>query len=227
MIFRCVIAICFALIAFVVQANSISGVVIDEHTKEALPGVYVTLINDSAKVLLNTTTNGNGWFSLNDVKVNEAFVGLNYMGYESQKITVNTNDGNLDLGEIKLSPKSTMLGEVVVSADKVIEKADKYVLIPTLAELNRASGTLNLLSEMKVKMPGLQVNEALKRVLVDGGAVVFQVNGKEEPFSKVQTLNQRDILRVEYRNTPDIRYADRGVAGVINFIMKPRQEGGT
>lgn len=76
-------------------------------------------------------------------------------------------------------------------------------------------------------MPGLQVNEALKRVSVDGGGVVFQVNGKEESLSKVQSLNQRDILRIEYRNTPDIRYADRGVSGVINFIMKPRQEGGT
>ncbi len=62
---------------------------------------------------------------------------------------------------------------------------------------------------------------------VDGGGVVFQVNGKEESLSKVQSLNQHDILRIDYRNTPDIRYADRGVSGVINFIMKPRQEGGT
>lgn len=140
---------------------------------------------------------------------------------------VNIDGGDLDLGEIKLSPKITTLGEVVVAADKVVEKADKYVLIPSLAELNRASETLSLLSEMKVKMPGLQVNEALKRVSVDGGGVVFQVNGKEESLSKVQSLNQHDILRIEYRNTPDIRYADRGVSGVINFIMKPRQEGGT
>ena len=62
---------------------------------------------------------------------------------------------------------------------------------------------------------------------VDGGGVVFQVNGKEESLSKVQSLNQHDILRIEYSYTPDIRYADRGVSGVINFIMKPRQEGGT
>ena len=76
MFYRFITAICFALIAFVGQAKSVSGVVIDEHTKEALPGVYVTLVNDSAKVLLNTTTNGNGWFMLKDIKVNEAFVGI-------------------------------------------------------------------------------------------------------------------------------------------------------
>lgn len=224
---RLLIVIVSLIMPILGKANSISGVVIDEQTKEALPGVYVTLINDSTKVLMGTITNGNGWFLLKNVNAIEVFVGLSYMGYESQKITVNIENGDLDLGEIKLSPKSTTLGEVVVTADKVVEKADKYVLIPSLAELNRASETLNLLSEMKAKMPGLQVNEALKKVSVDGGAVIFQVNGKEEPFSKVQSLNQHDILRVEYRNTPDIRYADRGVSGVINFIMKPRQEGGT
>lgn len=51
MFYRFITAICFALITFVGQAKSVSGVVIDEHTKEALPGVYVTLVNDSAKVL--------------------------------------------------------------------------------------------------------------------------------------------------------------------------------
>ena len=75
---------------------------------------------------------------------------------------------------------------MVVSASRVIEKVDKYVLIPSVKELERASASLNLLSEMKVKMPGLQVNEGLKQVLVDGGSVVFQINGKEEPFSKVE-----------------------------------------
>ena len=37
MFYRFITAICFALITFVGQAKSVSGVVIDEHTKEALP----------------------------------------------------------------------------------------------------------------------------------------------------------------------------------------------
>ena len=210
------------------NAVGISGVVIDEQSKEPLPGVKVSLIDSLSKVVMQTSTNGNGWFSLNDVKSPETFIGLSYMGYESQKIAIELIDDNdIDFGEIKLTPKSTELGEIVVMANPVVEKADKYVLIPSAKELNRASESLNLLSEMKVKMPGLQVNEALKRVSIDGGGVVFQINGKEEPFSKIQSLNHKDILRIEYRNTPDARYADRGTAGVINFIMKPRQEGGT
>lgn len=45
MILRYISTMCFALIAFVVQSKSVSGVVIDEHTKEALQGVYVPLVN--------------------------------------------------------------------------------------------------------------------------------------------------------------------------------------
>lgn len=171
---------------------------------------------------MQTSTNENGWFSFGGVKDTYACIELTYTGYESQRISLDFIDGDYYMGEIKLSPRSKELEEVVVSASRVIEKVDKYVLIPSVKELERASASLNLLSEMKVKMPGLQVNEGLKQVLVDGGSVVFQINGKEEPFSKVEGLNHREILRVEYRNTPDIRYADRGVSGVINFVMKPR-----
>lgn len=82
---RISIVIVSLLMAILGKAHSVSGVVIDEQTKEPLLGVYVTLINDSAKVLMSSTTNGNGWFSLKDLNVTEAFVGLSYMGYESQK----------------------------------------------------------------------------------------------------------------------------------------------
>ena len=216
-----------SLSAVIASAQGLSGVIIDEQTKEALAGVNVSLLGDSTQVVMQTSTNENGWFSFGGVKDTYACIELTYTGYESQRISLDFIDGDYYMGEIKLSPRSKELEEVVVSASRVIEKVDKYVLIPSVKELERASASLNLLSEMKVKMPGLQVNEGLKQVLVDGGSVVFQINGKEEPFSKVEGLNHREILRVEYRNTPDIRYADRGVSGVINFVMKPRQEGGS
>ena len=62
------------------NAVGISGVVIDEQSKEPLPGVKVSLIDSLSKVVMQTSTNGNGWFSLNDVKKTETFVGLSYMG---------------------------------------------------------------------------------------------------------------------------------------------------
>lgn len=215
------------LIALAANAYSISGVVIDEQNGEPLPSVCVTLVGDSAVILKDTSTNGNGWFAINEVSLPEVFVGLSYMGYETQKIAVEHNGSDIDLGQLKLTPKSTMLNEVVVTAAQVVEEADKYVIIPSLKEIERAAETLSLLSELKVKMPGLNVDEAQRGVSIDGGAPVLQINGKETSLTKLEMINLSDILRIEYRNTPDIRYADRNVTGIINFVLKPRREGGS
>ncbi len=214
------------LLTFICNARNIQGVIIDEQSKTPVSDAQAILATDSATVLAQTMTNGNGWFSLTFDTHTSVCVILDCFGYETQKIALEAT-ADIDLGTIKLSPKISQLDEVEITASRVSEKADKYIVIPSITELTRSSETLNLLSELKVKMPGLQVNEALKRVSVDGGAVIFQINGKEESLTKVQALNQRNISRIEYRNTPDIRYADRGAAGVINFIMKPRQEGGS
>lgn len=192
-----------------------------------MTAVAVALTNGSTVVYGQTQTNGNGWFSLKKENAGGASVSIHYIGYESQMISI-TPDGNdeLDLGEIKLTPKNQELEEVTVTGARVIEKADKYIVIPSIQELTRATESLNLLSEIKVKMPGLTINEALQTVSIDGGGVIFQINGKQEPFSKIRTLNHQNIARIEYRNTPDIRHGD-GASGIINFIMKPRQEGGS
>ena len=105
------------------------------NRRSASVGVCVTLVGDSAVILKDTSTNGNGWFAINKVSLPEVFVGLSYMGYETQKIAVEHNGSDIDLGQLKLTPKSTMLNEVVVTAAQVVEEADKYVIIPSLKEI--------------------------------------------------------------------------------------------
>lgn len=207
-------------------ARTISGVVIDEKDKEPLVGVYVSLLGDTISGN-HAETNGNGWFMLRNVAEQDVTLTLVYNGYESLNISIELSSEDTDMGEIVMTPQFTQLNELVVTGTRVNQKADRYIILPTSAEIDRASESVGLLSEMKVKMPGLQVNESLQHVTIDGGGVIFQINGKEESFSKIRTLNHHDILRIEYRNTPDIRYADRGAAGVINFVLKPRDEGGS
>lgn len=221
------ILVCILILFFATSfARTISGVVIDEKDKEPLVGVYVTLSDDSISGK-HAVSNGNGWFILRNVHEQDVTLSLVYNGYESLNISIELSSEDTDMGEILMTPQVTQLNELVVTGTRVNQRADKYIILPTTAEIDRASESVGLLSEMKVKMPGLQVNESLQRVTIDGGAVIFQINGKEESFSKIRTLNHHDILRIEYRNTPDIRYADRGAAGVINFVLKPRDEGGS
>lgn len=223
---RLTLTVAILLATLTTFARTVSGVIIDEADKEPLAGVFVAIVNGDT-IQAHAQTNGNGWFILKDIHQTDITLSLKYTGYESQNISIELSAEDTDMGEIKLTPKVTQLDEITVTGSRVIEKADKYIILPSSTELSRATESLNLLSELKVKMPGLQVNEALKRVTIDGGSPVFQINGKTESFSKIQMLNHNDILRIEYRNTPDIRYAEQNASGIINFVMKPRQEGGT
>ena len=81
---------------------------------------------------------------------------------------------------------------------------------------------------MRMKLPGIDVNELTRSVTIDGKEPVYQINGKVEPLSKIRMINKNRILRIEYRNQADIRFSnDETNAGVINFILKNDFDGGS
>ena len=86
------------------QNRSIKGTVTDAKSGEPLIGVAVKVRNSP----LGTSTDVKGEFKL-QVPLNAVLV-VSYVGYETQTITV----GNTSQFEIKLSPGSQALNEVVV-----------------------------------------------------------------------------------------------------------------
>lgn len=221
-----VITIYFTVFALDVSAYNISGRIIDETNNNALLGAKVTLMKDSIHILSQSKTDDKGLFKFSSIKIPDVIIKISYLGYKTKYTIISNNNNDIDLGTITLKQDGITLNEVTVTSSRVIEKADRYIILPSKQEISRSAETLGLLSELKVKMPGLIINEMLKTITIDGNIPIFQINSKEQPLSKILTLNQNNILRIEYRNSPDIRYADRGASGIINFIMKPSQEGG-
>lgn len=214
------------LVPSIMRAYYITGQAIDQMDSSPLPMATVTLMKDTATIISRTTSNENGHFLFQEVEDLDVIVEVSYVGYKRQLTVVSGNGENLNLGVIALQENSNTLGEVTVYGSSVVEKADRYLIMPSAEELDRSSESISLLNNLMIKMPGLQVNTMLQTVTVEGRTPIFQINGKEEPMYKVQTLNPKNILRIEYRNTPDIRYADRGASGIINFVTRPVQEGG-
>ena len=56
---------------------------------------------------------------------------------------------------------------------------------------------------------------------------ILQINGKEVPLTRLANLRAEQIKRVEYSNNPGTRYLDRGATGIINIILKEREDGGS
>ena len=132
-------------------SQKISGIVIDENTREPLIGVNVILSNTNG-----TTTNIDGEFSLN-MKENEKTITFKYIGYESQVFYL--FDGKSEFN-IKMKSASQQIGTVVISAGKFEQKIEEItvsmeVISPSLIE---NKNTTNIQTAME-QVPGVNITD--------------------------------------------------------------------
>lgn len=207
---------------------SITGKVLSQTDSQPLIGASVTLLKQDSTVIMQSQTDGKGFFSINPQSISRNDVlSVSYVGYSPRNIAIFSQGTKpVNLGEIYLEEsQATRLDEVTVTANKVIQKVDKYIVIPQQDEVDRASKTIDLLEQLP--LPGLNVDHVLKKINVSGGNPVLMVNGKEREINYFANLDPSKILRIEYNNTPGIRYIERGNSGVINIILKESEEGGS
>lgn len=157
-----------------------------------------------------------GAFRLDSVSGGSCLLRITALGYKPEVISVIGKELQvLNLGYIYLSESSVNLTEVTVYGTGIIEKVDKYIVLPDREQIERTSRTINLLDGLD--LPGLRVNSALQKITIDDRTPVYQINGREQPLTRILNINPKDIVRIEYSNVPGIRYLDRNVAGVINL----------
>ncbi len=206
-------------------AYAITGKVIDSE-KELLSGVSVILYKDSITSIGSVLTDENGKFLLETNQKGDMRVEVSIVGFMTSNVQFESVGRNVDLGAITLAEAPELLGEITVVAQNVIEKGCNYILFPTADEIKKSGTSIDLLEQMQYKLPGLQVNSSLNRVTIENGVAIFQINGRQVDYSRIQSLNNDNILRIEYSNVSDIRYGT-SVMGVINFITKPVAKGGS
>lgn len=213
------------LLPQLLMAYTITGKVIDSE-KEPMIGANVVLYKDSATTIGNATADVDGRFALITDEKGNLSVSVSMIGSTTSNIRFEGVGHNIDLGTITLAASSTMLGEVVVEAQNVVEKGANYIVFPSATEIKQSGTSIDLLEQMQYKLPGLQVNSTLNRVTIENGIAIFQINGRQVDYSRIQSLSNDNILRIEYSNVSDIRYGT-SVMGVINFITKPTSMGGS
>lgn len=77
-----------------------------------------------------------------------------------------------------------------------------------------------------MQLPGLKVNSIERNIsTVSGGSVQLRINDIEASTAQVQALRPDEVLRVEYIDNPDMRYANTDVEAVINYVVKHRESG--
>jgi hypothetical protein len=107
-----ILAILFSVQVF--AQKTVSGIVTDEATNEALIGVAVTVKNKTT----GTVTDIDGKYSINVLPTD--VLQFSYIGYEKKEITV-ANNTTLN---VKMSSNALQLQEVVAIGYGVVKKSD-------------------------------------------------------------------------------------------------------
>ena len=221
---KAVIALLLVTQAASALAYVVKGAVVDATGKPLYKALVLGINKDGTKVI-EIETNQAGQFVSAEINDSTLSIEITKDTFVPLQINISgTSSQFVDLGTITLFERQVTLGDIVVTAESVMQKAGRYIIIPTKKELGQSANGLSLLNALQYKMPGLAVNEILQTVQVDNATPVFKVNGKPCELSKILSLNPKNVLRIEYSDTPDLRYDGRSV---INIILNPSQNGGS
>ncbi|MBO4999961.1 MAG: carboxypeptidase-like regulatory domain-containing protein, partial [Bacteroidaceae bacterium] len=203
-------------------SNRIGGVVLDDNDASPLIGATVVLSDEMGKQVMGVTTDTDGRFLMKEVEAGSYVLQCSYVGYEAFRMTLTSLNKNIDLGEIRLKSSSTLLDEVVVEGEKVIQKIDRQLVMPTEAQKKASTNGVSLLQHLQLS--GLTVNPMTKSVSTNYGETVqLRINGVQATHEEVVALRPEDVVRVEYHEQPGLRY---GAAAVIDYIVKRKESGG-
>lgn len=118
---------------------------------------------------------------------------------------------------------SLELDEIVISAPKVIRKADMDVYHPSGSAVENSKNGIQLIRNLMI--PSLSVNEALGSISAAGQSVQLRINGRTATIDQVKALLPETIKRVEWMDNPGLRY--NGANYVLNIIVANPSLGGS
>ena len=212
---------------------TIKGVVLD--SLKAAPLGYVTIgVRESGKkeALKSTYTKDKGTFEITGLAPKPYEVVVNYVGFRAKVIRVAGTAASpiVDLGRISLSPTSSQLKEVEVTAQKLLIKHD-IDKITYDVEADPESKTITALDMLR-KVPLVTVDAEDNIQLKGSGSYRVLINGKtsslfvRDPKEVLKSMPANTIKNIEIITTPPAKYEAEGVGGIINIITVKKSLGG-
>jgi hypothetical protein len=206
------------------QAIKVSGRLLNNKT-EAVEFANVTL--KSTEIFYGGASDEYGRFVI-QVTSGNYIIRISAIGYETYEKEI-AIEKDMDLGEIRMVESTVEVGEVVVKAQRVVRKADRFII--NIANDPAMVGKTG--SEALALSPGVFVRER------DG---VISINGKsgtrvivnERPLRErgadlmryLQTLKAEDIVRIEVLPTSGAEYDANNSGGAIKITLKRQREDG-
>lgn len=212
--------------------QSIQGQLLDE-ADVPLSYASIMLLNTTDSTLIKgDLSTEEGSFELTNIAPDTYLLAVSMVGYDdyfSNHFTV--DDGDLNLGTIRMSSGGLDLTEVEVVARKPLYEQRIDRLVVNVAQSITSTGNTAL--EVLERSPGVMVDRLGDGISISGrNGVVIMINNKvsQLPVSAlIQLLSGMpadNIERIEIITTPPANFDAQGNAGIISIILKKNLDEG-
>ncbi len=209
------------------ESGVVSGTVIDSISQTPIEyaNIVVLSIKDSS-VITGTVTDTKGKFTIQKIPFGRHFLDVRFIGFQSQRFTIelSTQKKNMDLGTIKLRSSAVNLDNVVVEGTRnpVTYQIDKKVIDVDQLGTTISGNAAEVLENVPSVSVDIEGNVSLRgstnfTVLIDGRPSVMDAQ------DILQQIPATSIQSIEIITNPSAKYDPEGTAGIINIILKKRQ----
>ena len=208
--------------------TTVKGIILDAQNAP-LEFASVSLNDTKAnKFIDGTITDQSGNFSLKTSTQGDFQLSIQFLGYETQFISIITNQEN-DLGEIKLIESASDLGvTITVTAEKPVIERIEDRLVFNIASSPLKSGYSGM--EIIQRTPNVFIDND-DNILTRNGVPQVMVNGRllnltgENLMAYIQNIQSDNIKSIEVQTNPAANSDAANLGGVINIILKKKPVG--
>ena len=210
---------CFSL--FSQNKTFIKGVILDENGYP-LKSANISL-SVSNKILEQTSSLNDGSFIISSLINEKNIISISHIGYIPQSFLFSNLKDTVDIGNISMTPDTTVLEEVTIKAKPVIITNKGRIYYPSSKKAEMVGDGLSLLAMLN--LPQISIIPGTKVLKYWGkGNIMFYINEVEANISQVQAIPSRIISKVEYINRPNIEYGHE--TGVVIKIFTKKYDRG-
>ena len=216
------------------NTGGVGGQLRDEATDEPVGFANIAVYTVAEGELVSGATSDiDGNFTITGLEYGDYRLEVTFIGYEGEEMMLELNDSErfLRVGEIDLAAGgATDLDEVVVTAERAIMELGLDRKSFNVEKSVAASG--GSAEDLLRQIPGITVDLEGNVSLRGSEGVRFLINGRpsgivgSDPATYLKSLPSASIERVEVITNPGAAFDPEGTAGIINIVLKKKQEDG-
>lgn len=174
---------------------------------------------------IKTVTSKDGGFEIRGIKGNNCKLTISHIGFEDKTFIIKSKS-DVRLDTISMTETVTALDEAVIKPQPVRITHDRRIVYPTENQRRNSADGISLLGMMK--LPRTTIIPGTNEVRYWGnGNLRYYINDTKATTSQIRALLPKDIVRVEYIDSPGLEYQEQEDVGLVIKIITKNGTRGT